>query len=957
MRNKFFLFLILNSILFMLLYSVKNYRLEKYLDDKLVDTTTAYKLIYFNIKRNADTILEIFRKDERVLSYINTIFNNSNKSNHLKEDAIVQLNNFVSKGFKSWQENLGFKEFTLTIGSKTILQKDSYNSPISKKIFNGYTFKKNIYNNYKVIATISAKIDFEYFIESVNFSSNKEAFFISKYDKDISQDKEFFKCGMMDGFIKSRASYESIKKLNTLLTKEHKEKMLKNIKSKLSIGDNMTLSLQVAKKPYVFLGSSIKDRDNNIIAYMFVYYEDNMLLTIEDDFFLYWFVMSFLLLLLFFIYIREKNYKEKIQAQLEFRKEVVNSANSGIGLMHHNGVFIEVNKYYANILGYSEAQLIGKSCLDLVNPLDRNRSLQILKQAREQGKVQNIEKECITLDGKSIHLEFSLKKIDNDKFIAVVNSLEDKYKIVESLNEFESIFNNTSIGYMVVDSNRIITNINHTFCKIFGYKDNELKGKSTRILHISDESYTKWGKTMFAQAQQKAIVSIESEMIKKNGVYIWCEISGSPMSGILKGDGVVWSAIDITDKIKNRKILNQQNHELQKNYYFIRQLMDSNPLPIYVKDKHMKYSECNKAFCEFMALEKEAVIGKGVYELFDTKYADEYMSKDLAMQDLNSQFYKTNVINAIGHQKTVEFHKRSLYKDSKFDGILGVIVDVSERENFELILQDRIKEEINKNRAQQELHEESLVQNAKFSAIGQLSAGITHELNTPLTYIKGNFEMLQMDISELEDGLLKDDIKDSLSEIDDGINRLANIVDSMREMAGSSKEIRESVNIYTTLITALTMAYNKSKQITNIKINNRYFDIGFDKNEFQFMSYIQKQRIEQVWIIIINNALDELVKVDDFASRVFDINIYEDNTNIIVEFSDNAGGINDNILDKIFDPFVSGKVSGGMGVGLNVAKKIVDENSGSIEAINYNFGAMFRVSLPKEFNDKGDTIE
>ena len=59
--------------------------------------------------------------------------------------------------------------------------------------------------------------------------------------------------------------------------------------------------------------------------------------------------------------------------------------------------------------------------------------------------------------------------------------------------------------------------------------------------------------------------------------------------------------------------------------------------------------------------------------------------------------------------------------------------------------------------------------------------------------------------------------------------------------------------------------------------------------------------MEQVWIIVINNALDELVKVDDYENRILNINILEDNNEIIIRFKDSAGGIKEDILEDILN--------------------------------------------------------
>ena len=90
--------------------------------------------------------------------------------------------------------------------------------------------------------------------------------------------------------------------------------------------------------------------------------------------------------------------------------------------------------------------------------------------------------------------------------------------------------------------------------------------------------------------------------------------------------------------------------------------------------------------------------------------------------------------------------KKRMMRNGAFDGFVGVFIDMTESEKQENYLQSRIREELDKNLKIQEIYQEEMIRNAKFSAIGQMAAGITHEINTPLTYVKGNFEMLVEDI-------------------------------------------------------------------------------------------------------------------------------------------------------------------------------------------------------------------
>jgi C4-dicarboxylate-specific signal transduction histidine kinase len=242
---------------------------------------------------------------------------------------------------------------------------------------------------------------------------------------------------------------------------------------------------------------------------------------------------------------------------------------------------------------------------------------------------------------------------------------------------------------------------------------------------------------------------------------------------------------------------------------------------------------------------------------------------------------------------------------------------------------------------------EKRINDTKLASIGKLAAGITHEINTPLAYMKGNLEMMRLDVEEIADATLKANLIETMETIGEGINRIATIVDTVREISKKSDTTKEKTNLYQTLIYALRIIYNRSKQIADIHINGKPFTMDLNRDEEVYEAVIAKQRIEQVWIIILNNALDELAKAQSFDERRIDIDIRESVHKIRVLITDNAGGIDAAILPKIFDPFVSTKTHQGMGIGLNIAKNILHEHKGMIEAENVEGGARFIVTLPK----------
>jgi PAS domain S-box-containing protein len=243
---------------------------------------------------------------------------------------------------------------------------------------------------------------------------------------------------------------------------------------------------------------------------------------------------------------------------------------------------------------------------------------------------------------------------------------------------------------------------------------------------------------------------------------------------------------------------------------------------------------------------------------------------------------------------------------------------------------------------------EERLSDAKLLTVGRLAAAITHEINTPITYIKGNLELLKWECEEK--------IADALSlfkPIDEGIERIESIVSSMYEFAGTGKEEMKHCNVHMTLVYALRIVMNRAKHIVPITINGETFSHATKYNTDECMTMGVSTRLEQVWIIIINNALDEFEKgLIGYENRHIDISFNCAHEEIKIKIVDNAGGIPEPMIDSIFNFAVGGEKKKSMGIGLNVAKAIIDKHGGSIQVTNEDHGAVFEIILKKYEENK-----
>ncbi len=395
--------------------------------------------------------------------------------------------------------------------------------------------------------------------------------------------------------------------------------------------------------------------------------------------------------------------------------------------------------------------------------------------------------------------------------------------------------------------------------------------------------------------------------------------------------------LELNQNLEQKVIERTKALYIQERYN--RAILDSESSLVFVIHQN-RITDANLAFFKFfkdVSLEEENI--RNLKQHFVKCPEDGFFS------DFDGDDWVERLINTSSHENkirilfrenlyTFDIHAKSMLYHS------GVSQYEYEHENRYIITMSDITEFENL--------KEKRIRDTKMASIGKLAAGITHEINTPLAYMKGNLEMMRMDVEEIDDTELKHNLFDTMDTISEGINRIATIVDTVREISKKGDTKREKTNLYQTLIYALRIIYNRSKQISNIYINGKLFTMDLSRDEEVYEVEIVKQRIEQVWIIILNNALDELTKSRRFDERRIDINIHEGVHKLLVCISDNAGGIDTNILHNIFDPFVSTKTHQGMGIGLNIAKKIIDDHQGKITAENIDEGARFHIYLPKD---------
>nr|WP_298112179.1 ATP-binding protein [uncultured Pseudomonas sp.] len=247
-------------------------------------------------------------------------------------------------------------------------------------------------------------------------------------------------------------------------------------------------------------------------------------------------------------------------------------------------------------------------------------------------------------------------------------------------------------------------------------------------------------------------------------------------------------------------------------------------------------------------------------------------------------------------------------------------------------IRERLEREVTLRTAELREAQEGLVHAAKMAALGQMSAAMAHEINQPLTAMQMQLGSLRL----LLDSGREDDVREGLKRIDGLLQRMAGLTGHLKTFARKSPAgLSERLSLSDVLAQAL--------QLLELRIRNERVEL-YSELDANIMVLGDAIRLEQVLLNLLHNALDAM---SGAVTRRLRIRIYRESEHCLLSVADSGGGIAEQDLPHIFEPFYTTKpVGAGLGLGLAVSYGIVRELGGSLEASNGEQGAVFTLRLP-----------
>ena len=305
---------------------------------------------------------------------------------------------------------------------------------------------------------------------------------------------------------------------------------------------------------------------------------------------------------------------------------------AAVGIVHttEDGRYLRVNRKFCEMMGYSEAELLGRAAAAISRPEDRARDLKN-RQLMWEGKLDHLseEKQYIRRDGTTVwtNRTVSLVRDASGKPLYFIRVIEDITDRKEADARYRATFDNAPIGIMhtAIDSYKIL-HVNPKLCEMLGYTQDELLTMtSTEVVH-PDHRFTDVPKYQGPMLKGDSLsFSSERRFIRKDGTVLWVnrtvslarDVSGKPLY-----------YIRIVEDITERK---QAGEIMARERALLRTIIDALPDYIYVKDRTGSFLLANKAWLTARNEQNQDIAGKTVRDYFPQKMAEALAAQDLGI--------------------------------------------------------------------------------------------------------------------------------------------------------------------------------------------------------------------------------------------------------------------------------------------------------------------------------------
>ena len=469
-----------------------------------------------------------------------------------------------------------------------------------------------------------------------------------------------------------------------------------------------------------------------------------------------------------------------------------------------------------------------------------------------------------------------------------------------NLSDIKSALDESSI-VTISDSNGKITYVNDKFVEISKYEKHEIIGKTHNLLNSGYHS-KEFFKELWDTLKNGEIWRGELCNRSKEGKLYWVETTIVPF---LNKEGIPYQFISIRSDITALKTTEEHLKETLKEVSDIKFALYQSSIVAFTDEKGI-ITNVNDRFCEISKYSRNEIIGQ-THSLLNSGYHSKEFFQDL---------WKT-----IGYGEVWKGEIKNKAKDGTLYWVDTTIVPFL-NENGKPYQYLAIRNDI----TERKKNEEIMHRQDKLATVGQLAAGVAHEIRNPLTSMRGYTEFLQLDETNKER-------QEFLAIILDEINRVNNIVEDFMMLAKPKSVVLEEKNIIPILKNVLSLFEFEARK--------KNIHIGLEYTSENVMIECDENRLKQVLINFVKNGIDAMPNGGEIKVKTRVINQV-----VHISIQDTGVGIPPDMLKRIGEPFYTTKKKGN-GLGLMVSFHIIESHDGKVDVVSeINKGTTFTIQLP-----------
>ncbi|BDG48288.1 MULTISPECIES: PAS domain S-box protein [Parageobacillus] len=584
--------------------------------------------------------------------------------------------------------------------------------------------------------------------------------------------------------------------------------------------------------------------------------------------------------------------RERIIHEFLF-KDVFNRAVDGIVIFDEFGRFIDVNPAFcmslnlekAKLLNLSFQQFIAKECVDDF--------VRLLAELKEKGTAKG-ELSLVRFDGTVKMFELTTtSNVYSGFYMAIMRDVTDRknmeIKLQKSEERFRAIFEQAHEAILIWDDRGYILNANRAASRTFELPLNLLVRKN--LLDFLDRGDEKVQR-VFAKFRKTGEIRDELTFHMPNG-------EDKQLEFTMKQGAIDGYHLTIFRNVSERRKMEKELRESEQKF---RSIFDHAMNGILLWGKGYRILDVNPIACEIFQATKEQLLHRPITAFIPEK-ARKQFDKLIQQCDRFGEAYAEMDFSNGEKQKIVEF----ALKKEIIPGV-GMIMlrDITERKELELQLR----------------------KSDTLNVVGELAAGIAHEIRNPMTALKGFIQLLQ--------GSIKEDYSMYFNVIMSELKRIESIITEFLVLA-KPQAVQYQQNDVCKIMQDTIDLISAQAMMHNVQI------VADFALHIPFI-YCEPNQLKQVFINILKNAIEVMPKGGEVTVRIGQL----DDSHIRISITDQGCGIPQDKIKKLGEPFYTTKERG-TGLGLMVSYKIIEEHQGKIDVESeVGVGTTFHITLPIE---------